>query len=307
MAFNHKREKARIDAVYNTAVKGTKKKLAIEYKKGLDEIRLELARIYEKHSKAGVLTLSEMSQYNRLNNLNKSILATLKSMSVKATRQINTLSSNVYQESFFREGFIINNLSDINVNYGVLSPEKIAASVENDLKYIGLKRNRTQVVLNVRGEITSSLIQGESYTKMARRIKGALEKNINNAMRIARTEAHRSQIKGELDCIDYNREQGIIVKKSWMATLDTETRDDHAAMDGQEADKDGYFHFPSGGKTQGPGQSGIARQDIHCRCNITEIVDDIKPQKRRVREKGITEYQTYDEWAKDNGIKRKAA
>lgn len=307
MAFNHKKEKASINTVSKKAVKGTDRKLAIAYKKGLDEIRLELARIYEKHSKKGVLTLSEMSQYNRLNNLNKSIIKTLQTMNVKATRQINTLSGNVYQESFFREGYIINNLSDININYGVLSTEKIAAAVENPLKYIGLKRNRAQVILNIRGEITSSLIQGESYIKMARRVKVALEKNINNAMRIARTEAHRNQIKGELDCIDYAEEQGIIVKKIWLATLDTETRDDHAAMDGQGADKNGYFHFPSGGMTRGPGQSGIARQDIHCRCDLMEEVDEIKPQKRRIHGEGITDYKTYDEWAKENGIERKVA
>jgi len=123
MAFNHKKEKVSINSAFNKAVKGTNRKLAEAYKKGLDEIRLELARIYEKHSKAGVLTLSEMSRYNRLNNLNKSVLETLKIMNVKATRKIETLSGNVYQESFFREGYIINNLSDININYGILSNE----------------------------------------------------------------------------------------------------------------------------------------------------------------------------------------
>jgi len=38
-----------------------------------------------------------------------------------------------------------------------------------------------------------------------------------------------------------------------------------------------------------------------------EEVDEIKPQKRRIRGKGITEYETYGEWAKENGIRRKVA
>lgn len=307
MAFNHRKEKRDINAVYDKAVKVTEKTLALEYKKSLDSIRLELARTYEKYSKAGKLTLAEMSQYNRLANLNKTITSELSKLGVKTGSKIKTLTGDVYHESFFREGYIVNNLANININYGILSPEKIIAATENPLQYIGLKRNRTQVVLNIRAEITSSLIQGENYTKMARRIKKALEKNINSAMRIARTEAHRSQIKGELDSIDYAEEQGIIIKKIWLATIDSETRDDHASMDGQEADKDGNFHFPSGGVTQGPGQSGIAEQDIHCRCDILEKVDEIRPQKRRVRGKGITEYKTYEEWEKEGGIISKVA
>jgi len=305
MAFNHNKEKASINAVYNNAVKITEKALALEYKKGLDSIRLELAKTYEKYSVAGELTLAEMSQYNRLTNLNKAITAELSKLGVKTSNKIKTLTGDIYHESFFREGYIVNNLANININYGILSPEKIIAATENPLQYIGLKRNRAQVVLGIRAEITSSLIQGENYTKMARRVKKALEKNANNAMRIARTEAHRSQIKGELDSIDYAEEQGIIIKKIWLATIDLVTREDHANMDGQEADKDGNFHFPSGGVTQGPGQSGLAEQDIHCRCDIMEEVDEIRPQKRRLGKEGIGEYKNYDEWAKDNKVKQK--
>ncbi|GAG59054.1 unnamed protein product, partial [marine sediment metagenome] len=126
-------------------------------------------------------------------------------------------------------------------------------------------------------------------------------------MRIARTEAHRSQIKGELDNIDHAEEQGIIIQKIWLTALDWRTRDDHASMDGQEADKDGNFHFPSGGTTRGPGQSGIAEQDIHCRCDIMEEVDGIRPEKRRLGKEGIGEYKNYGEWAKDQNIKSKVA
>ena len=61
---------------------------------------------------------------------------------------------------------------------------------------------------------------------------------------------------------------GMKIARVWVSTKDGRTRDSHKAMDGQEADKDGFFHFPGGGQTAGPGLSGIAEEDIHCRCTV---------------------------------------
>ncbi len=64
--------------------------------------------------------------------------------------------------------------------YGMLSKEVIQASVQNPISGLTLndrlKKNRAQIVYNIRQQITQGLVQGESYPQMVRRVKKELEK-----------------------------------------------------------------------------------------------------------------------------------
>jgi SPP1 gp7 family putative phage head morphogenesis protein len=290
----------------NSLVVSTEKELIREYKLSLDAIRNDLAQIYAKYAQGDTLTYAEMTKYNRLASLSDEINSELKKLHSRTSSHLIRLSGDVYEESFFRTAYAIEAGGGpggmVAVNWGKLAPEVISASVQNPISGLKLSErleaSRAQIVTKIRQEVTQSLIQGESYPKMANRIKDSLDGDATKAMRVARTEGHRVSQEGRSECIDRAEDRGVELQRVWSAALDDRTRDTHGAMDGQVADKDGYFHSPSGGKAQHPGGFGIPEEDINCRCVIRAEVLGFSPKVRRVRGEGEVPYKTYEEWKK---------
>ena len=60
------------------------------YKNALDEMRKEIAKLYESYSDSeGKLTLEEMNKYNRMDNLKKVITTTLGALYIAHRRETN--------------------------------------------------------------------------------------------------------------------------------------------------------------------------------------------------------------------------
>jgi phage portal protein BeeE len=94
----------------------------------------------------------------------------------------------------------------------------------------------------------------------------------NRSMTIARTEVMRSSNAANFIAMDASG----IEKKEWVATFDGRTRDDHMKLDGTVLPLREEFQYPSGGTTLTPGESGIARQDINCRCTLTAVTTSLE-------------------------------
>lgn len=265
-----------------------------EYTEALREIRATMAEYYAKYP----MTYQEMAKYQRLEKLQAEIKVIISGMTEKVQRKVASGLEDIYTNSYNVLGYALENSAQL---AWALPPQRaIAEAINNPISGIkvteSLNRNRDYIISEINGEITRGLIRGDSYRNMARGIKKKLEGNVNkNTLRIARTEAHKVQTIAQQDSFDYAESKGVEGKKVWVATLDSRTRPDHQEMDGKEADEDGYFTFPDGVKTQGPGLSGEPHQDIQCRCALLFVVDDI-PEIRRTRE-GIIGYKTYKEWA----------
>lgn len=274
-----------------------------EYKQALKEIRATLADTYAKYEKGGKLTYSEMAQYGRLSQLNKSIENILVSLGSRVAPMIKQFSGEVYQEGYYRMGWEIVSGANLNISWGMLSTNTILASVEAPVSGLPLSerltKTRYELLIRQRQTITQGLIQGKSYGDMAKSMRESFEISANDALRIVRTEASRNSGEGEAMSMDYAEEQGIEIDRVWDATLDSKTRPRHASLDGQKADEEGYFH--SGGlKTRGPSGWGDPAMDINCRCTIREEVKDFPPEYRREGSE-IVKYRTYYDWATAHG------
>lgn len=108
-------------------------------------------------------------------------------------------------------------------------------------------------------------------------------------MNIARTEGHRVQNTARLDSMNAAKSKGADIVKQWDATLDGNTRPEHASLDGQirELDED----FTVGGySASSPGNFGVAYMDCNCRCCML--------QRARWAVKGET---TYQKWNNETG------
>lgn len=121
--------------------------------------------------------------------------------------------------------------------------------------------------------IRRGLIKGDSYDKIAGRLRDLNVSSYNNAMRIVRTES--SRISSEVTQKGYQdaKKLGIKLKKKWVSGHDNRTRSNHAKLDGQIVDIDEEFEV-NGHKALGPSMFGVPSEDINCRCTTVEVLVD---------------------------------
>jgi hypothetical protein len=305
-----KKNLKKIDGVISNLNTQTEKALIQAYAKSLKDIRAQLAEIYAKYTTAGSLTYADMAKYGRLESLLGEINAQLKDLTGKSAKEIKSLQEQVYSESYYRTAFAIEFEAQAKLRYVLLNPKVIEASVQNPISGLTLNKrllkNKADIIIKTREQITQGLIKGEGYVVTARRLKDVYENDLAKQIRIVRTESHRNQNQGILDSFGHANDLGVKTVKVWEATLDSKTRDSHQDMDGQKVDIDEPFIFKSGDnagqEVEAPGLSGIAEEDINCRCVVREEIVGYEPEIRGARDEGNIPYVTYEEWAADKGI-----
>lgn len=150
--------------------------------------------------------------------------------------------------------------------------------------------------------IRQGLINGESYAKQVTRVKDVFNHNVSNTARIIRTEGNRNMNAGAYLNSEELKNEGVPIRRRWVATLDSNTRDRHAQLDGQYEDENGEFHI-GGYSARYPGNFNEASLDINCRCSVIDEVQGLPPQIRRAKDPvtgktDIINFKTYDEWKK---------
>lgn len=160
--------------------------------------------------------------------------------------------------------------------------------------------------------VTQAILQGESIPDLARRIaKETAEKNGKAMIRYARTAMTGAQNSGRIEMLHRADGLGIKVKKRWLATLDSRTRDSHQHMDGVSVGVDEDFRTPLGSKMQYPGDINGKGGDVwNCRCTLVYDYDGFPndPDVRRDNETDeVIPNMTYDEWKKYKSGGRQAA
>jgi SPP1 gp7 family putative phage head morphogenesis protein len=285
------------------------KQLMEAYANSYREINHKVAKLYEKYSKDGTLSLSEMYQYDRLTKLYEEIRQELVKLTGVTKQDLNKYLKIEYDDSYYREAFRLESEIQANLSYSLLNPKVVENAIRNPMKEIALQNNRNKVITSINSEIAQGFIQGESYPKMAKRIKKALETNLNNEMRIARTEAHRCQELGNTDSREFAKNKGIKMRQRWVSGLDSRTRPEHQSADGQEVEIGEPF-IVGGEELKHPGDPvGSAGNVINCRCTTISVIEGFEPEFRRIRGEGIVPYKTYEEWkgVKIEGKKPKEA
>ncbi len=178
--------------------KATEKRIANEYLKALDKIRADLSVIYEKYAKNGILTKTDMSQYNRLNSLEAEIIKVLKPVLKDSWKLIEQERERIYDEAFFRYMWDLEQTGEFSFNYGLFNRDTIKATIEkkdmieNPMDRITKKRLLENGILKVQSTLTQGLIQGIPYNRMAKDIRDSINGNFNDALRIIRTEGQRA-------------------------------------------------------------------------------------------------------------------
>ncbi len=146
-----------------------------------------------------------------------------------------------------------------------------------------IKKYGNDFVYDVHGIIHQGLDNGDTYTTTARKLKERFGKDIGNTMRIARTESARVLEDSKYQAFeDLAGNENVKVFKIWHTMGDEAVRDTHDAMEGVKVLYDEDFVLPSGAKCQYPKGTGVAVEDINCRCYVeyvTELVKDENTKK----------------------------
>ena len=304
------RKLSQADKALAWKLKGREKEIRKAYSLALKEVRSDIALAYERYGGS----YAEMQKYNRLASLEKNIQEELRKLSSKNAMTLKKGIAQAYSESYYLTGYTFETGVEARLGFGTLNPKTIEAAIYNPfdpLKWNDRLREHTRLLdRRIREEVTRGLIQGKPYQEMARAIRDPFEKGAFRTMRIIQTEAHRCQVQGRLDGFDDARDIGVEFDEIWSSTLDDKTREDHQDMDGEKAemvDGEPMFTLPDGTQTRGPGLSGIAEQDIGCRCGVRAEIRGYGPKVRRARDANtgknkIVPNMTYNEWKNLKGI-----
>lgn len=117
--------------------------------------------------------------------------------------------------------------------------------------------------------ITQGILQGESIPQIAKRMaRDTASTDMKAMVRYARTAMTGAQNSGRIYAMEKSIEQGVDVKKVWIATLDERTRDAHADLDGQIQDVKEPFDSELG-PIMYPGDPGADEANVwNCRCTL---------------------------------------
>jgi len=285
--------------------------VARRLKQSLKNVQQQLANMYA--SMGDQVTFSEMNKYNRLAQIEASIADELKQMGIETTRTINGGIDDSFKETYYNGGYAFENGMGTKLGFTEIPTDAVKAALINPYDKIGWKTRSLEhfaaLTVKIRGAVTEGLVQGYGYNKTAKIFAEKFANTTNSLIKIVQTETHRATELANLTSTDKAKAAaerlGLILKREWRATLDGKTRDQHARLDGQIEDDEGYFQI-DGMRGIAPGNFGIASMDISCRCSTVTQLDGETPAKRwdNVEKKRIP-YQTYEEWAKTKNIPMK--
>ena len=288
--------------VNNALLKTTKRgdRLIIrEYSRALKQIRNEMAKLYTRVAgDDGVLTLAQMTKYNRMQSLEKNIIQIMNQNHGIVVAHMDTLARELYNASFFDYAWAFDQNSGVAITWGTVPQEALEAITNNPFDLIAKDTLKTVQRNKIRTAISQGLIQGQSFPQMMRGVRQAMGSATYQAMRIARTEGQRAQNEGTDEIYGRAVENGAEGSVIWDATLDGRTRPSHRAKDGEVRAQDGRFSPLGGERPRYPTDPILpAKEAINCRCRLRFQVDGYAPQLRRTRDQGVIPYTTFNDWS----------
>lgn len=257
-------------------LKNLEKKIKNVYTKAYQDIKKDMSSILSKIELNPEMPLNQkmalMSKYDRLNTLSTQVSNTAYNANLEAKKYIDNEMVNVYDINYNvdaeRLGFSLIDHTAI---------KKILKQEENPFNMISSLRDKEGIRNQMKGQLMSGLLKGESINKIARRLKDVSEKSLKDSIRIARTETVRVANSAKQDILHEGTRLGFKMKKRWIATTDGRVREDHLAMNGVEVNEDEPFVLPDGSKMMFPGDISLGappEQTIQCRCTMVVFIDE---------------------------------
>lgn len=266
------------------------------YKELLKELNGYLGNIYATYSEDGVLNYSSLAKAGMDARFLEEVEQRISGISPRVAKQIDDTVTRTYEACY--EGMrnavekAAGNREQLKAAFSAVSavtPEVIKAAVNNPVSGLTLKdtleKHRKDIIYDIKRNIGVGLSNGDRFSTMAKRIAESLDGDYKKSVRIVRTEAHRVRETGFNDAataINDTLKQGksgYVMAKTWRTMKDERVRPakakgkariyNHIKMDGVTIPQDELFKLPSGATCKAPSQTGVAGEDINCRCYLS--------------------------------------
>jgi hypothetical protein len=189
------------------------KNLSFSYDKekpALKDINLQLKDIYAKIGNRlnndVTNNINLLSQYGRLDKLKAIIEDKFKELNPQLYNEVKSSITATFQQGYYTTNYINESLTQLNFSLPLLNANQIKAVVLNPMDAIKwndrLTANLTNTMRTTQSTITQGILQNKGYQETARNLKKQLDISYNKAIRIVRTESHRSQIDGRNQSIE---------------------------------------------------------------------------------------------------------
>lgn len=281
---------------------GAEKRIRAAYKQCLKELKQFIGYEYATLAENGKLTYDILAKKQAQARFLEEVQQHIDAIAPEIRSEMTQLVSSVYNLSY--NGMIEAAASSVPGEVSLalkglsyVQPMQIKSGVDNTLinKIMLndiLEKNRKGVIYDLKQAINIGITNGETIDMVAKRISKALDGDYKKSVRVARTEVHRVREAGlnegarDFDAQLKESGTGMRMAKIWRTMKDNRVRPNvvrkskkgtitkmghganHIQMEGQTVLADEQFELSDGNMTDAPGQSGIASQDINCRCFV---------------------------------------
>lgn len=280
--------------------KKTDSELFNTYRQSLIDIKKKLYNYTQAYPN---LSFSSRLEVERLFHVADEISAVLDVAIQSVEETIKNHSSSQAEQGYYGTWYALEQSQSIQLGMPLINHDYVEMLVNKPVDGTRLSKrlykHRDELAKNVSKNIIEGLFAGDSYAKIAKRVSDQTEASYRQSLRIAITEAGRTNSEASQLSSERAQSLGIDMEKRWLSTLDGKTRSDHRALDGQQVPIDGEFKI-NGHSAKQPRMFGVASEDIRCRCTSINIVNGIAPELRKDNETGkMVKYKNYNEWLAD--------
>lgn len=284
----------KLDADTAERAKKAAEEITRRSKETYKKIKGYLDQAHERYARKGTLTMDDMRKFNRLKNLENAIAEAMEENRILTDKEIAKLLSDSAKNALYvctksggggrKEKSIRAIKKEIDVAE-ILDETVAGRNWKERTKHLS-----ANTAYDIITEVRKGIDQGDSFHDMAKAIKKKMGEYNGRPITIAKTETHRVIETTKFKAMESVSKQ-VPQLKVWRTVSDERVRDSHKAMEGQTVKLDEEFTLPSGAKTMYPGQSGIAAEDINCRCFV-EYIDapkEVEDEDIEVTENGIND------------------
>jgi len=260
-----KKYEKQVQQAYLDSEKEVLKKIEANYRDALNEIDDKIAMLLARQDADMQHVIYQVEYQKALKGQIQGILDTLQA------NEFETVSE--YLAAAYEDGYIGTMYSLQSQGVPLVIPidqEQVVNALQNETNLsenLYKSFDMADLKKKISGEISRGIATAAMYSEIARNIEGYARISKNNAMRIARTEAHRIQCRATMDACNKAKDKGADVVKQWDASLDGRTRDSHRHVDGEIRELDEKF---SNGLMYPGDPSGRAEEVINCRCALLQ-------------------------------------
>lgn len=288
------------DKILEELEKELKKLYSSCYKKNKAEFEKALNKLL-KNKKLTVQQQNELlEEMQRYEDIIKQLAEEIKNANVTASNMINGEMVNVYSTNYNYGAYMVENASGYNCSFNIYNQnaiKKLLADNINPFTMISLDEAKDKDIIYrlLKRQFAAAIINGETIEDIANRVKATTEKNMNDSIRIARTETTRISNLGRQDAFEYGESKGLKLSKKWISTADSRTRDRHLKMMNETVGLNEKF---SNGLDYPGGLGGAASEVCNCRCTHIVEFNGVKKGTNELKLEEDLKNMAYNEWLK---------